>query len=112
MDTFADWLFTQMQQRGWSQADLARESGLTRQAIGRYLAEKTKTPDERALIKIAHAFGFSPETVLRAAGTLPSKPDVDEELDQIMNEARKLQKDDRAELLAYIRMRNNLRKKK
>jgi transcriptional regulator with XRE-family HTH domain len=112
MDTFSDWLIAQMKVRDWSQSDLARASGLTRQAIGRYLAEKTKTPDEFALQKIAHAFELPPETVYRAAGILPSKPADDEEIEEIMYEVRHMNKADRPELLAYIRMKNNLRKKK
>ena len=112
MDTFSNWLFTQMQDRSWSQSDLARASGLTRQAIGRYLAEKTKTPDEFALQKIAHAFELPTETVYRAAGILPTKPETNEEIEQILHEVEKLNDHDRREVLAFIRMKNNLRKKK
>jgi Predicted transcriptional regulators len=112
MDNFSDWLIERMRSRDWSQADLARESGLTRQAIGRYIGKKTQTPDEDALKKIAKAFEISPETAFRAAGILPSRPDADEEVDEIMEAVRRLNKADRPEILAFIRMKNNLRKKK
>jgi transcriptional regulator with XRE-family HTH domain len=113
MDTnFSDWLSTKMREREWSQSDLARAAGLTRQAISYYLSEKSKQPDEFALQRIAHALKLPPEQVYRAAGILPQKPDLDEEIEQIVHEAAKLPKADREEVLAYIRMKNNLRKKK
>jgi transcriptional regulator with XRE-family HTH domain len=83
MDNFSDWLNKQMQERDWTQSDMARASGLTRQAIGRYLGEKTKTPDEFALIKIARALKIPPETVYRAAGILPPDPAKDEWVEEM-----------------------------
>lgn len=72
MDTkFSDWLIEQMQNKNWSQSDLARASGLTRQTISYYLSDKSTKPDEGALTKIAHALKISPITVLRKAGLLP-----------------------------------------
>jgi len=111
MDTFADWLLQQMQERDWSQADLARQSGLTRSTISYYLSEKSKSPDEAALRKIARAFKFPPETIFRAAGLLPSKPEIDEQIEEILHEAAQLSGAEREELLAYIRMKRNLREK-
>jgi transcriptional regulator with XRE-family HTH domain len=66
---FNEWLLEQLKDMDWSQADLARVSGLTRPAISNYI--NGRTPDEAALRKIARAFKTSPETVFRAAGILP-----------------------------------------
>ena len=33
-ELFSDWLMNEMRERGWNQAELARRSGVTRQAIG------------------------------------------------------------------------------
>lgn len=75
MDTaFSGWLIEQMQARNLSQSDLARASGLTRQAISYYLSEKSKSPDGDALTKIAHALHVSPIVVFRKAGLLPPGP--------------------------------------
>jgi len=70
-DTFAQWLQTEMDAREWSQADLARASGLTRAAINRYIRQERSTPDPDALIAIAQAFGCPRDVVFRAAGLLP-----------------------------------------
>lgn len=109
---FSNWLNTKMREHSWSQSDLARASGLTRQAISYYLSEKSKQPDEFALQRIAHALKLPPEQVYRAAGILPQKPNLDEDMEQILHEVEKLNKEDQLEVLAYIRMKRNLRKKK
>ena len=84
MDTkFSEWLSKKMKERNWSQSDLARASGLTRQAISYYLSEKSKQPDEFALQEIAHAFKLPPEEVYRVAGLLPPNPQKDETLQRI-----------------------------
>lgn len=64
--SFSAWLTFQMQLKNWTQSDLARASGLTRQTISYYLSDKSKYPDENALIKIANAFKLPPEHVYRA----------------------------------------------
>jgi transcriptional regulator with XRE-family HTH domain len=66
---FNDWLLNQLRERSWSQADLARASGLTRGGVSNYI--NGRTPDEAALRKIAKALKLSPEAVFRAAGVLP-----------------------------------------
>ena len=60
-----------------SQSDLARATGLTRQAISYYLGEKSKRPDDDALQAISRVFKLPPEQVYRAAGLLPPKPESD-----------------------------------
>lgn len=69
---FNDWLLSQLQKHNWSQADLARASGLTRAAISRYMGDSSRIPDEAALRKLAHGLKLPPETVFRAAGTPPT----------------------------------------
>jgi len=70
---FNDWILNQLNQKDWSQADLARASGLTRGAVSKYLTDRI--PDEDALRKIAKAFKLPPEDVFRAAGVLPPAGD-------------------------------------
>lgn len=66
---FNDWLLSQLKERDWSQADLARYSGLTRGGVSNYI--NGRIPDESALRKIAKALKLSPEEVFRRAGLLP-----------------------------------------
>ncbi len=73
MDKFSDWLFSEMKARDWTQADLARNSGLTRQSISYYFSGRSKLPDNRALEAIAHALRLPPEVVFEKAGILPAR---------------------------------------
>ena len=70
---FNDWLLERLKENGWSQADLARRSGLTRGAISNYV--NGRVPDEISLRKIAKAFNMPPENVFRIAGVLPQSVD-------------------------------------
>jgi transcriptional regulator with XRE-family HTH domain len=79
MQMFNTWLLEKLKEKDWSQADLARRSGLTRGAVSNYV--NGRTPDEQSLRKIAKAFSVPPENVFRAAGLLPkssSDPWTDE----------------------------------
>jgi transcriptional regulator with XRE-family HTH domain len=106
---FTEWLLTEMKKRDWLQADLARASGLTTASISKYVAGRI--PEEDALKKIARAFELKPEIVFRAAGLLSSINKADEQIEQIAFEASELNNQEKDELLAYIRMKKNLRNK-
>ena len=73
---FTDWLLSRMSEKHLSQAELARRSGLTKQAIGNYVAGRT--PDEYAIRKLAYGLKLPPEEVFRAAGLLPPNPEANE----------------------------------
>ena len=70
MDRFEQWLRLNMDKKGWSQAALARASGLTRQTISYYLSGMSKKPDADALKLLAAAFGLDEAEALRAAGMM------------------------------------------
>lgn len=54
LDTFAGNLVSLMQERGYSQGDLAEESGLDESSISRYINGR-RLPNIRAIINIAYA---------------------------------------------------------
>jgi transcriptional regulator with XRE-family HTH domain len=74
-NNFIDWLLIEMGRRKWSQADLARESGLTRQSISDYVNRRRTNPEPGALVSIANALGVDPILVFRKAGLLPPGPE-------------------------------------
>src|SRR3972149_5954479 len=78
---FPEWLMNELNSRDWSQADLARQSGLTTAAISRILTGERKAGAD-ACQQIASALGYPAETVYRAAGKLPPKPDIEIEFDE------------------------------
>jgi len=113
-DNFAwvDWLRAEREKREWSQSDLARKVGITRQTVNDYESRRRTNPDEKILVRISVVLGYPPEHLPRLAGLLPPAIHIDEDMEQIMHEVEKLTKEDQREVLAYIRMRRNLRKGK
>ena len=68
---FSDWLLGEISKRGWSQADLARASGVNRQSVSDYINRRRTNPDPDVLVSLAKGLHISPVTIFRAAGLLP-----------------------------------------
>ena len=113
-DKFAwvEWLKNEREKQDLSQAELARRAKLTRAAISDYENRKRPNPEIHALVNISTALGYPPEYLPRVAGLLPPEMEIDAEIEQILHEVGQLNKQDQQEVLAYIRMKKNLRKKK
>jgi transcriptional regulator with XRE-family HTH domain len=76
METFGNWLETELERRGWTQADLARASNLHRQTINRVIRQTRMRPDDDTLQAIAQALGYPVEEVYRRANRLPVKKEA------------------------------------
>jgi transcriptional regulator with XRE-family HTH domain len=109
---FSNWLAKHMANENINQAQLARKSGLTRQAISYYLSGKSKQPDEFALQKIARAFSIPVEQLYREVGILPSASHVNEQIEEIEELAKGLSKEDQHTVIEFIKMLDRLRAKK
>jgi transcriptional regulator with XRE-family HTH domain len=70
--TVGAWLAEEIRRRGWSQAEMARRSGLSVAAINKYLRPvgnpHRRTPDYPAVVRMAEALGVAVPTALVAAG--------------------------------------------
>lgn len=60
---FARRLYRLMLERGWNQSELARNSGLTRDAISTYMTGKS-LPTNQSVIQLAQALGVEPIEIL------------------------------------------------
>ena len=109
--TFPHWILEQMESREWSQAELARRSGLSRTAISDVISGKTG-PGYHLCVSIGTALELPPENIMRVAGLLPPYPDIDEDIKQILDSVAKLPKSDQKDVLAFIRMKRRLREKR
>lgn len=89
---FSEWLTARMQEKGWSNADLANAAGINRQVIWGWL-NRNKKPSQEMLKAIAKALELPVEQVYRAAGGLPPISDDDEWIEMIEAEARQLPND-------------------
>lgn len=108
---FASWLLKELEDRRWSQADLSRESKVSASQITRVINGRRGLGKD-SLTAIADALGYPPDVVFRVANFLPPAVNIDEDIEQIIHEVEKLPKADKEEVLAFIRMKNNLRKRK
>ncbi|WP_017972484.1 helix-turn-helix domain-containing protein [Actinopolyspora halophila] len=69
---FATWLQTELDQRGWSQADLARYSELSPVIIYRWLQGKA-LPNPSNSRKVARALNLNTKTVFVMAGIMSTE---------------------------------------
>lgn len=104
---FSEWLQQQMDERGWSQADLARNSGLTRAAISNYVNAVRAAPDADSCVALARAFKLPPEHVLRVAGYLPPAPEEERSptLLEMIEIFRNSTPEEQEEMISFARWR-------
>ncbi len=108
---FNEWLLKQMNERDWTQADLARASGLNRQSISDYINMRRPNPDPQALVAIAHGLNISPITVFRRAGLLPPGPDEDVKFEDWKFLLDQMSTEDQEELRQIAEMKIERRRK-
>ncbi len=102
--TFSEWLVGKMSERGISQSDLARLSGISRQAISNYINQQRSRPDNQALRNIAQGLRISEEEIFRAAGVLRElDPDYSPSLAEWMDLFNTADEDTREEMLDLAR---------
>lgn len=70
METFSEWLQSEMGRKNMSQQTLAQKSGITPAQISRIITGQ-RGLGEKSLTAIAHALNISPITIFRKAGLLP-----------------------------------------
>jgi transcriptional regulator with XRE-family HTH domain len=101
VDTFIEWLNQEMNNRQWSYNQLGRQSGLSGATVSLVMTGKQK-PSWEFCAGVAEAFGLPPEVVLRKAGLLPAVYDPNG-LQELMDIAKSLKPEQRAELTNYAR---------
>ena len=71
---FSEWLLLTLENKGWSQADLARAAKVSRSAISEIISGQRQI-GKRTATSLAEALKLPPEQVFRAAGILPPEND-------------------------------------
>jgi transcriptional regulator with XRE-family HTH domain len=108
--SFSEWLSDQMDQRGWSQSDLASAAGVGRAAINKIVNQSINRPDPETLLAIARALKMSPVTLFRIAGLLPPEPEV-EKWDDFKTVLEQISEKGREELLVIAQVKLEFEKK-
>jgi transcriptional regulator with XRE-family HTH domain len=111
METLSEFLLEELRTRNMTQAELARKSHVTPAQISRIISGQRGAESE-TLNSIADALDIPPEQIFRIAGKMSAAVNIDEKAQQIAHEVRDLPVQDKEEVLAFIRMKKNLRKKK
>ncbi|MEL7658758.1 MAG: helix-turn-helix transcriptional regulator [Bacillota bacterium] len=101
---FKDWLIDEMNNRKWSQADLAKKSGVARATISNLLNE-VRNPGTDLIIAIANALDYPAEYVMRRAGILPIKSEQSEQKEELLFLFDKLPEKEKEDLLKYTRIK-------
>jgi transcriptional regulator with XRE-family HTH domain len=103
MDKFTPWLLTELNNRSWRPADLARRAGLATGSLSNILNGNRRVGPEMCKA-IAQALGEPPEKVFRLAGLLPPLPAAeDERLYELIETFKCLTPEKRQEVLDYAR---------
>ena len=97
---FAEWLRNARETKKLSQAELARESGLSTAQISR-LESRKSFPGEESITAIAKALGFPVNTVYEKAGLLPKSPPETEQQRQLVYLYNQLPEDEQKRLVEY-----------
>ena len=97
------WINQKLQERGWSQNQLAREAGLTKSQVSRIVNEKT--PSNHEAHSLGRALNVPPETIMRLAGQLPPSPNHNDKSDEMMQIFSGLADDDQDEILQMGRLK-------
>ena len=107
--TFALWMQSEREKRGWSQSDLSRYSGLHRAIISK-IETNVSTPSIETFISLAQAFKISPITIIRKAGLLPDESESTnfEDWQHLLNQ---LMPDEQDEMRQIIEMKIERRQK-
>lgn len=102
MTEFTDWLQNELDKRGWAQIELTRRGGISSGAVSN-LMSGDRNPGPEICNAIARALKIPPETVFRAAGLLPERPETDpltEEAEYLLSQ---LPEEKRQQAINFIR---------
>jgi len=104
VDTFGEWLKATLEDKGWTQGELGRRSGVSRGAISNIIS-KRRLPSPESCVNFAKAFNIPPETVLRMAGYLPEIDADSATTRKILEYARRLPEEDRKQILEFMKFK-------
>ena len=112
LSSFLNWLQSEMNEKNLTPADIARTGFVTSSAVSLLFSMKTKSVSYDMCRAISTATDVPLEIIYRKAGLLPQKADLDELREQILLDTADMTPDEQREILAYIRMKKDLRSEK
>lgn len=104
MDTLSEWLQEQMDERGWDQAELARQSKVKPASLSRVMTGR-RGLGPRMGGKIAKALNVDENIVFEKAGIMVSKTPGDPGESELKNIYHALNHSNRGDLIDYARLK-------
>lgn len=101
---FSNWIQKELQDRNWSQADLADKAGITDATVSR-LVNDVRGPGPKLCNKLAKALNYPPEFVFKMAGLLPPEKEASpalEEANQLLSELPEEYQKQALQLLRFL----------
>lgn len=98
---FGQWLLKERNERGWSQREMDKRSGVIYSTI-QLLEVGKQLPTADHIIAICKAFRIDPVDVMRKFGLLPSVPDSGDEISRLTAELSDLSYGQRREVESFI----------
>lgn len=101
---FGDWLTAELDKRGWTQADLVRESGLSRAQVS-MVVNGGRKPGKHFCRSVARALSLPEEAVFRRAGMLPPSQAYDEKAETVKKLMAELDEWDKDEVIDFMKLK-------
>lgn len=108
---FMDWLDSEVEEGRLTQSAISNTGLVSRSAVSLLFSRVTKSLSFEMCEAIAIATKLTLDEVYRKAGLLPPALIKNKDVQEIIDEVRTVPKQDADEILAFIRMKKNLRKK-
>lgn len=105
------WIKDALKGIGRNQTWLAEKIGVQPPQVSKIISGGSEVTPEN-LIAIADALGKPRIQAFRAAGWIDPIPKANEVVEELTEEVMKLPSNDQQEILAFIRLKHNMRKKK
>lgn len=108
---FGEWVRKERNNRDWSQADLARASGLYRSLINN-IENGVSESAPKTLSALARAFGYEPQYLFELADLLPPKTELSPIKQKILKLTEDLPESDVEFILTLLEQRRDFYKKR
>jgi transcriptional regulator with XRE-family HTH domain len=108
---FGEFMLKFIREAKITQAELARLSGISAAQVSRLFNGISK-PGPDACKAFANALRIPTETVFRAAGILPNRPDTNEDFEELKHLFNQMTDEEQREFLAMGRLKIELRNKR
>ncbi len=110
METFSEWLLSELTKKNMTQQTLAQKSGITPAQISRVISGQ-RGLGEKSLTAIAHALNVSPITIFRKAGMLPPEGGETTNFEDWEYLLSQLTPDEQEEIKQFVELKIERRKK-